>query len=116
MLIKLSKFAFTLLLVSTIAACANSPFYHKNVMQGQIVNIDEQGPIICTGSQGNSIEGKTLNVFRTYSGHGTEEGDDGYAVRKIGQLIGGESINDHFARARVVNGEIKKNDFVELKR
>lgn len=115
MLNTISKVGFLVFLAMFLTACANSPSYHKYLMRGQVMSVDENGAVICIGNNGNSIEGKTLNVYRAYYGYGAEEGDAGYKVRNVGVLKGGASINDHFAQATWVEGDIKEYDFVKFK-
>lgn len=115
MLIKLSKFGVLLILAGVMSACASSPFYHNNFMQGQVVNVDDQGIVICTGSGGKSIEGQRFSVYRSVYEGGTQEGDDGYRISFVGEMIGSSTINEHFARAERVSGNIRKHDFVEIK-
>lgn len=112
---KLLKLGLIVGVVISLSACANSPSYHKYLMQGQVVSVDDTATVVCIGSSSNPINGKTYDVYRAYYGCGAQEGDDGYKYRKVGELKGGATIDDHFAHASLLDGDIRKNDIVEFR-
>lgn len=116
MTIHLTKFAFVLILVGSLTACANSPFYHTNFMRGQVMSVDDQTAVICIGNAGASIEGQIFDVYRAVYEASVFEGDDGYRYYRVGELLGGTSIDGHFAQGTLISGEIKKHDSIEPKR
>ena len=116
MLSKLSKLSVVFLVAMLFTACANSPIYHDNFMRGQVVDVNNDGAVLCIGSSDESLKGKTLDVYRViYLTGSADEGEDNYSREYIGELQVGEVINKHFARARINSGKVMKHDIVEFK-
>ena len=116
MLSTLSKLSVVLLVATLFTACANSPTYHDNFMRGQVVDVNNDQAVLCIGSSNKSLQGKTLGVYRViYRTDSADEGEDTYRREYIGELQVGEVIDEHFARARINSGMVKKHDVVEFK-
>ena len=113
---KLIKLSVIVVLLSAITACANTPFYHKNFMRGQIVSVSNESAVVCIGSYKDSLVGQTLNVYQIEFDAGTQEGYDGFRRELIGAVKINSIINEHFARATITSGTVAKNNMVELSR
>lgn len=114
MLSKLSRLGVILIVAGLVTACASNPFYHKNFMRGQVVSISDSVAVVCIGSYNNDLVGKTLSVYRVVFDYGQMEGAQGFSREYAGSLRIGTIINEHFARAEVIDGAVAKNDMVEL--
>jgi len=113
MLSKISRL-FVLLLVTTfITACVNSPFYHDKIMRGQIVGFDTDEIVVCIGTNDGAEIGQELQVYRSNWVDTTEEGDD-YQYDYVGKVKIVSIVNDHFARAKIVDGKLIEHDMVEF--
>lgn len=99
-----------------LSACASTPFYHKNFMRGQVVSVNGAEAVVCIGSYDKKLLGKTLNVSKIEYDYNTAEGEEGFYLVSVGTLEITSIINEHFARARIKNGEVTKNNMVKLSR
>ena len=100
-------------LVSVLGACS-SQLYHKAVMRGQIVAIDEDQVTICIGRQQGAKPGDELSVKRSVFRQGVvEDGESDFELVEVGRIKVSRVIDDHYARAKVINGSIKLNDVGE---
>ena len=116
MLSKLAKLGVVFLAASLFTACASSPFYHKNFMRGQVVDVSDLEAVLCIGSNDKSQHGKILSVYRVvYITDSVSEGEDLYLRDYVGEIQISNVINKHFARARINSGMVKKHDIVEFK-
>ncbi|BFM18884.1 hypothetical protein R50073_50670 (plasmid) [Maricurvus nonylphenolicus] len=116
MLNRIVKVSFLVVFLGLLAACAGSPFYHENIMKGQVVGIDSNEVVVCIGSKDGAESGQELQVYRYIWEGAVEEGDDDYRVEYVGVVEINSVVNDHFARARVSSGDVRKNDMVEFKK
>lgn len=110
----LSAFVFTLP-VTASAEKTNPGIYHKWIMRGQVLSLDDNKGLICIGKRDNAKEGQVLNAIRqtpTYSG----TRPTGFRPENVGQVKITKIVNDHYSEFEVVKGEPKINDTVELER
>ena len=113
---KIRRLSIAIALLLALTACANSPFYHKNFMRGQIVHVTSSSAVVCIGSYKDELIGKTLNVYQIEYEVGTQEGDDGFRRELIGTVIINSIIDEHFARSTITSGTVAKNNMIELSR
>lgn len=108
----------TITLLLTAASGANAQkIGHTWFMRGQVVNVDQDGVVICTGSRQGAQVGQTLNVMRgeMVQTQGAKAGIS-YRVRNVGSVKVEAIVDEHFARASIVKGDVKKSDMVTLER
>lgn len=108
-------FVSILFFVGLLAACQESMVFHKAVMRGQVVGVEESDVVLCIGSQDGAQAGQLLRVYRVTSKQSAGKGDVSYRKEYIGELIIDSIIDDHFARANTNSGDIMLHDVVELK-
>ena len=102
--------------VGSIAACSGTPFYHEHMMRGQVASVEGSKVVVCIGSEDGAEPGMILDISNvSYSGSITE-GTDNYRRELVGKIRIDSIIDKHFARASIVDGNIKPNDVAELKR
>ena len=113
MLTKISRFLVLVLVTTFITACANSSFYHEKIMRGQIVGFDTEEIVVCIGTNDGADIGQELQVYRSNWDNTSLEGDD-YHYDYVGRVKILSIVNDHFARAKVLEGKLIKYDMVEF--
>ena len=120
-MIKLVKFGLVAFFMVFLSACAVNELYHENVMRGQVVGLDKEEVILCIGRKDGAKEGMELQVLR-YSwadkvihGEYDEYGGDVYKTDYVGTVKIKSVVNEHFARAVITKGDVKKHDIVELR-
>tara|TARA_R110001583_G_scaffold116670_1_gene267458 strand:+ start:440 stop:793 length:354 start_codon:yes stop_codon:yes gene_type:complete len=115
MLNKTSKLVVMALFAIGLAGCANSDFSHEYLMSGQVVSTDnDSGLTVCVGEANGAEVGQVLTAYRIVSTGATSEGGSAYKKVDIGKVKISKLVDDHFAKVIVLNGDIKKNDMVQL--
>lgn len=89
---------------------------HTLFMRGQVVAMEPSGTVICIGRADGAQPGQVLEVYRIETRHNHKSPGPDYRRIKVGAVTVTEVIDDHFARAQVTEGKIKKNDVVELRK
>ena len=112
-------FGFWLLLAVTLVAagaCASvERAYHAEVMQGQIVDKTDGEVVLCIGTKEGAKVGQMLTVYeiRNVAVTGNPK-----AVRyeriPVGKIQITEIIEEHFAKARITEGQADKYNIAEL--
>ncbi|AIY66131.1 hypothetical protein OM33_14185 [Pseudoalteromonas piratica] len=97
-----------------LAGCSNTPFYHKNMMRGQVVEQSAGRTLICIGAKHGAKVGQKYSVIRFHEEIAPSEGDDPYTIEKVGTVQITKIVNDHFATVKLLSGDIEAKDMVEL--
>lgn len=114
---QLMRYAVIFSLFLFLAGCASSPFYHRQIMAGQVVQADETRTIICIGEPSGAETGQLLDTYRAVQrSEAPEEGQSEWAREWVGTVRVDEIIDAHFATVEIVEGKVMKNDIVELER
>lgn len=108
---------FVTLLISMVGCATNSPTYHKYIMRGQILEVNDNIAYLCIGSSDGAIVGQELAVFK-YGRMPTpaKSSEPRYKREEIGKVKIVEIVDEHYAKANVLAGEIKANYVVELRK
>ena len=104
------------LFLPAVAAADEPSAYHRYVMKGSI--IEKKGPelYVCIGTNDGAEVGQELDVVRVQRAPaGGKSGIVRFERQQIGRLRIEEIVDEHFARARLLSGEGRKGDLVELK-
>jgi len=80
-------------------------------MRCLVVSATQSDTVICIGAADGAQPGQVLNVFRISIPD--EFADEDLLREKIGTIEVVEVINAHFARVKVLSGDIQKNDIAE---
>jgi methyl coenzyme M reductase beta subunit len=88
---------------------------HTFIMRGSVVDVTDGKPTICVGKADGAKVGQTLDVIRMTSLPGTR-GYSGFRRENIGQIRISAIVDDHFATATIVKGDVEKHDIVELRK
>lgn len=114
--IQLLRFAFLFSILLLMAGCASSPFYHRQIMAGQVVQASEGQTVVCIGRPNGAQTGQLLDTYRAVLvAKNVEEGQSPWVREWVGKVRINEIIGEHFAYVEIVEGEVMKNDIVELK-
>lgn len=95
---------------------------HKYLMSGQILKVmDNKQVYLCIGSKHGATVGQELAVYRniensTYKSSEYQSGAPKmlFDRKDVGKITISEIVNEHYSIARVVSGDVKINDIVEL--
>ena len=110
------KFALVALIgLGSIGCSTASSLFHSHMTRGNIVDvINEREVVLCIGSDDGAMPGQVLRVFRTiYLDDGAGE-HFRYKNMDAGRVRIQSVIDEHYARAEVLNGKLEKYDHVEL--
>lgn len=107
-----------MVLVLSLATAANAAnFTHKYVMRGQVLDVQENTLVVCIGKEDGAQVGQVLNVVRHTRGpHRHKSTSPTFVRTDIGKVRITSIIDDHYANAVVVDGNVEINDSVELLR
>lgn len=83
---------------------------HRLFMRGTVVQLSGQEATICVGKEDGAVIGQTLQVRRIVGS------PKALRLAEIGEVRITSVINDHFATATVLRGDVKKNDLVEIRK
>ena len=109
------KVFMILALIGLVSGCANSPFYHKYVMSGQVVNVNGDDVMVCVTDTSELDTKNQFEVFRSVFINGvTEEGESLFRRETVGKIRLREIKDQHYAVATVISGEFRNYDMVEL--
>lgn len=112
----MSRSLFLLATLALVASgCASTGAgYHRYVMRGLVVGVVDQDVSICIGTRDGAKVGQELDVYRIVKQTSAPKGPSTYDREKTGVVRIEEIFNEHFARARVVSGEVREGSVAEL--
>ena len=101
-----------------LATAANAAdFTHKYVMRGQVLDVQDNTLVVCIWKEDGAQVGQVLNVVRHQRGpHKHKSATPNFVRKGTGKVRITSIIDDHYAEATVVDGNVKINDSVELVR
>ena len=110
--------ALAAVLLLLMAGCATlESAKHEYIMRGQVLEVNGDSAYLCIGSHDGAQVGQEYTVYRfvkvpTYKSRGTVN----YTFRKeqTGEIKITEIVDEHMATAKVVRGDVKEHDIVEL--
>ena len=101
----------------TAQPAARTPgLWHRLLMRGSVVKVDPASLILCVGKADGAQAGQTLNVYRNKEHPHGPRGAPLFRRVEVGTVRIDSVIDDHFARATKVSGDVRTNDIVELRR
>jgi hypothetical protein len=114
MLKKISKLLVVAVIGFIVSGCANSDFSHNYLMKGKVISVDDNNIYVCVGLDDGAKVGQILETYRFVLNDDNEEGSDFFLKQETGQIIIDELVDKHFAKVKVLEGEVKKHDMVLL--
>lgn len=113
---KVAKYGVVIILIGLLAGCSGNQIKHEYLYKGQVIETDGDEIVLCIGRRDGAEKGQELSVYRYIYKGSVTEGEDAYGRAYIGQITIDEIVDTHFARAKIISGEIKKHDVAELVR
>jgi hypothetical protein len=89
---------------------------HTVFMRGHVVHAEAGQVTVCIGKADGAASGQELTVYRVSEHRHGPKGPPTFRRAAVGKVAIDRVIDDHFAEARVVSGEVKVHDIVELQR
>jgi len=107
-----------LVLSLAFATAANAAgFAHKYVMRGQVLDVQDNTLVVCIGTEDGAQVGQVLSVVRHKPAPHKHKSTARTFVRTdIGKVRITSIVDEHYAEATVVDGDVKVNDSVKLMR
>jgi hypothetical protein len=115
MLGRICKNSLVLLFIGLLSGCAGNGFYHDYVMSGQVVEASKDQVVLCVGGESAAKVGMEFSVYEVIYTGSMNDGTDSYNLNKVGAVEIESIIDEHFARARIVDGNIKKYNLVQFR-
>lgn len=101
--------------LAPVAAGAEESVYHKYVMKGAIIESSSAGVYLCIGTADGAQVGEVLAVVHVKR---VARGGKGQAPKFEREAVGtiriDKIVDEHYARATVLTGKVRKHDIVEL--
>lgn len=103
-----------LVILVTAMGCATlGPVGHKYLMRGQVLEVKNGTAYLCLGSEEGAKVGQVFTV-RRYVNMGYQKGGQPlYRINHVG-TVKITDVETHMANAKIVSGDVKANDIVEL--
>ena len=110
--------ALTAALLAVSACSSLQSARHEYLMRGQVVEITGTEAVVCVGSQDGAQAGQELNAYKFVSTNagGSGKSPPRWEKVKVGSVRIVQVIDEHFAKAQVINGPVEVNNIVELNR
>ena len=108
------KYSLVLSFMAMFSGCAGNGFYHDYLMSAQIVEANKNQVVLCIGSESAAEIGMQFSVFEVISTGSMTDGTDSYNLNRVGEVEIESIIGKHFARARILQGNIQKYNLVKL--
>ncbi|MFZ2633741.1 MAG: hypothetical protein WA081_02240 [Desulfosalsimonadaceae bacterium] len=102
-----------------MAGCANlDSARHEYIMRGQILEVSDNEAYLCIGRKDGAEVGQEYTVynFRKTMFRNQKSPQFTYLKEKTGTVKLIEIVDEHFAKAKILTGEAKRNYVVELSR
>jgi hypothetical protein len=108
--------ALLVILFIVAAGCATlGSAGHKYIMKGQILEVADSGAYLCIGSAEGAKVGQEYAVYRNIKmQHSGFKQQTIYRRKLIGAVKITEIVDEHYAKAIVLKGDVGINDVAEL--
>jgi hypothetical protein len=108
----------TCVLLVTSACSSIQGARHEYLMGGQVVEVTGSDAVVCIGSQNGAQVGQEFTAYKLVSVN--SGGSSKHPLRwervYVGSVRIEQVLDEHFAKARVINGNVAVNNVVELRR
>jgi hypothetical protein len=88
--------------------------YHKYLMRGTVLEATDGKIYLCVGTSDGAKAGQELTVVRFVKEEAEPHGVLSFNREVVGKVKIMEIVDEHMANAKVISGEAKVNDIVEL--
>lgn len=109
----LKRLAIVSVLVA-LAACSTNQVAPVDSMRGSVVRLGEKTIVVCFGTDERVEPGAIFAVHRVRYTGSIDADTDSYSRENVGEIRILRPLDDHFARARIVEGEARPGDMIEM--
>lgn len=103
-------------LIAIAGGCAKvDSARHSYTMRGQILDVTDDGVYLCIGRKDGAVVGQEYAVYRFIRTSNFKSSIPTYKKEDTGTVKLTEITDEHYAKAKVIAGEAKVHDIVELK-
>lgn len=89
--------------------------YHRYIMKGSLMEVGDEGIYLCVGSRDGASAGQQLDVFRyTRVRSANPKSGARFKRERVGRIEILEVVDEHFARAKALDGKLEEGDMAEL--
>ena len=113
MITNLKQIAIASVLVA-LAACSTNQFASSDLVRGSVVRSGENTIVVCLGSSEHIEPGAIFSVQRARYTGSIDADTDSYSQENVGKIRILRPLDNHFARARIIDGEAKPGDMIEI--
>lgn len=108
---------FLAVLFIAVAGCATmQSVEHKYFMKGQVLDVSDGEAYICIGSAEGAKAGQEFSVYRyiRLAYGSSKQKSPSYKRETVGSVKIIQVVDEHYAKASVISGNIQVNDVAEL--
>ena len=104
---------FVILFATSMGCATMESAGHKYVMRGSVLDVSDGTAYVCLGTDQGAKVGQEFTVYRYIKAYTSSKQEPTYKVENVGkvQITKTES---HMANVKILNGDVKQNDVVEL--
>ena len=111
---KIKSVILAVVLVLFVVSASYGAVTHKYLMKGSVLEVTDGMAYICVGTSDGAKVGQELNVVRFTKTGTTPKGAPTFKKEEVGKVKIEEIVDEHMANAKIISGEAKVNDIVEL--
>ena len=114
---RISVQTLLLALMFMVAGCATlEPAGHKYLMKGQVLEVTDGVAYLCIGSKDGAAVGQRYIVYRSVKDWHPGLKNRPFQYRRVetGRIEIEEIVDEHYATAKILGGDVKANDWAEL--
>ncbi len=114
--VRLLMTAFLTSMLLSLSACSSlQGAGHKYLMRGQVVEVSGSEAVVCVGSRDGARVSQELTAYKMVSTNtGSPKTPTRWVKTKVGTVRIVQVVDEHFATAQVVSGDVQVNNVVEL--
>ena len=103
-----------LVLVLFVVSASFGAVTHKYLMKGSVLEATDGTVYLCVGTSDGAKAGQELTVVRFTKTGTNPKGGPMFKKEEVGKVKIEEIVDEHMANAKIISGEAKVNDIVEL--
>jgi len=111
---KIKSVILAVVLVLFVVSASYGAVTHKYLMKGSVLEVTDGMAYICVGTSDGAKVGQELNVVRFTKTGTTPKGAPTFKKEEVGKVKIEEVVDKHMANAKIISGEVKVHDIVEL--
>jgi len=112
-----TKVFFAAILLVVLAGCSTmQTVEHKYLMRGQVIEASGGTVYLCVGTADGAKKGQQLSAYHFVPGKkpSSKSGGPAFTREKTGTVKIIELVDEHYARATVLSGDVNEGNLVEL--